>query len=623
MKEVVSTERIGRNSDFVGLQTRLLVGGRALNPNARNLPFVTVESLGNFAQRDYSPFNQASTRERQKFWQSRENDEFARQKESWINQVVSVFQNNQSFFQETEKGRRITGILSAFQIDSQQFTASDAQSLFNKYCNTGSNIKQFVTDIINIPDLEENLPAIQWLAGILGRTSAEIVKHLVDAEVKLQTQPDELVENVNADQKINHLNQEEKRLLEFLTEVEETEPESLPFRPQQQSLSEGYEWQKERAQPRTREEYEQEVAMIQNPATIAAYLMSRYPEYEDWDIQALAEEINRENQELLHKLDRANMGGEKLTALVSGVVEHYRDFIQSTYKITLPQIESLRIFPISGLISKAYNPAQADAFVRAGIPMIFLDMDQLVQVAFARGRNQYVIGKEEFEQHFRELLAGTIVHEFTHLAADHVVTKLSQVRPDGSAEEVFRGNEKIGLQFNKYFIENEEEHRIGHQERGRQLNEAVTEKLVEKWAHTYPYKSVDTSAYITERIVLNRLIDLIADEQNITEDEAFALFVRAHFTKEGLMPLVRTLSGSDYQRQNFLSTVYALMGYEDGKRTQARQVISYPLTLGFIDGSLNPHQIQEIYEKIEDLNLSPAAMQNLAKTIIASLPQAA
>ena len=553
----------------IGLQARLLLGGNALNPNARNLPPLTENDLGNFAQRDYSPFNQASANERANYWQGKGDDIFARQKESWINQVTEIFQ----------KSPELTGILAALEIEN-------AESLFEKYClnREGHDIKQFVRDVLNLPTPSQMLTVIQHLAGMFGETSAEIVKHLVDAETQLLTQPEQLVEAANSGRRINRLTTDEKRLLRFVSgSEEEVEQQVRPARPK---LPEGLEWRTERDGRLSAQEAAETIANIKDLETI------------------------EEKQELKNYLESKNIGEDLLLQIVNNVIEHYREFVKNTYGIDLPQIEGLDIFPISGLTSQIYNPMQADAFVRAGIPLIFLDIDRLKRVAFG-------------EEKFRNIFAGTIIHEYTHLTADHALRRLIKVDENGQEiSEIDGGLGKLGLMFIRYFLQGNQQLRVENEERGRYLNEAITEKMVEKWSHTYPYKAVDATAYPAERKVLAEIIQLVAQEQNMSEDEVSTLFVRAHFGKEGLRPLVQALTGPDYQRPYFLSTVYALMDYEKGPVEKPKQT-NYPLTLAFIKDELRPHQIQEIAENIDDLYLSPAAKNHLEEIFIEEVSHAA
>jgi len=67
----------------IGLQTRLLMGGEALNPGKTDLRIPAFESLQNFAERDYSPFNKASIFERKSFWRNSEYDSFEQQKKAF------------------------------------------------------------------------------------------------------------------------------------------------------------------------------------------------------------------------------------------------------------------------------------------------------------------------------------------------------------------------------------------------------------------------------------------------------------------------------------------------------------------------------------------------------------
>jgi len=621
---LIGPETPPASDPFISLQTRLLLAGNSLNPNARNLPPVTEEALGTFAKHDYSLFNTVSTNERQEYWRGEEDNNFIRQKESWTSQVVSLFKDNQQFFQTTEKGTKITAVFSHLGINSQQFSVADAQSLFDRYCSGESgesNIKNFVADVVDIYD-PQNLPAIFWIAGMFGQTSAEIVKHLVEVEARLTNQPGLLVQAANAGHRINHLNPDEIRLLHFLNPQPEIEEPDQPTSPTHQPLPEGYEWRSERNGRLSAEEAEEEIAHIKDPETIAAYLINQNPAFANYGEQ-IVNEINQQRQKLKDSLNRRNIREDLLLQIVNNVIEHFRGFVKNTHGIDLPQIEGLDIFPITDLTSKIYNPMQADAFVRAGIPLIFLDMDQLEREAFGEEK---VLLAEEFERRFRNVFAGTIIHEYTHLSADHARRRLVKVDENGQViSEIDSGLGKLGLMFIRYFVEGDVQLRVKNEERGRELNEAVTEKMVEKWSHTYPYKAVEATAYPAERQVLNEIIDLISEEKGLSEEEVFAHFVAAHFDKNGLLPLVRLLSGPVehggkvvYSRPNFLSHVYALMDYEANKVTPTGQAVPYSLTLAYIKDGLNPAQIREIGVNVYNGNirLSTAAREILLEMIL-------
>ncbi len=215
-----SPEPIRFQEGLVGLQTRLLIATpEALNQN-HMLPAVTRDALGSFADRNYGVFNNASIGERRDHWRGKEGDVFDRQKAAWIQSTVSTFTNDQAkqFFQ-TEKGKQWSETFGKLGINTQQFTQESAEQLYSTYFTEGkSDIKKFVKDCLE-KNASQDLSAIQWLANIFGTQSSEVVAQLIDAEKKLKAQPEQLIEEANHNQRLNHLEEREDRLLEFLSGI--------------------------------------------------------------------------------------------------------------------------------------------------------------------------------------------------------------------------------------------------------------------------------------------------------------------------------------------------------------------------------------------------------------------
>lgn len=221
-----SPEPLRFQEGLVGLQTRLLITTpEALNPDSE-LPAVTSDVLGNFADRNYGVFNNASTGERQDYWRGKEGDVFDRQKAAWIKSTVDTFTSNQAkaFFQ-TEKGKRWSVIFGRLKITVEGFNQQGADTLYSTYFSGGtSDIKKFVKDCID-KDATEDITAIQWIANIFGKESSEVIAQMVDAEKKLKDHPDQLVAEANEEApmnnqpkgRVNRLEQKERKILEFLS----------------------------------------------------------------------------------------------------------------------------------------------------------------------------------------------------------------------------------------------------------------------------------------------------------------------------------------------------------------------------------------------------------------------
>lgn len=226
VEQPLSHEPLQPYESRVGLQTRLLLGGEALNPDKTDLPEVAKDALLAFETRDYGIFQDASTAERKAYWQGKENNEFAGQKAAWIQSTVTTFTNEQTqqFFQ-SQQGRAWSEIFGRLGISTQSFTNQNAEQLYTRYFEHGkSDIKKFVQDVVRT-GANTDLSAIQWLANIFGSNSSEIVAQLIDAEIKLQTQPDVLIQEVNREKRINNLQPREKELLDFLSPHRVTQEE--------------------------------------------------------------------------------------------------------------------------------------------------------------------------------------------------------------------------------------------------------------------------------------------------------------------------------------------------------------------------------------------------------------
>gem|GEM_PF-3894196 len=225
---------------LVGLQTRLLIGGQTLLPNAI-LPEFTRDVFRPFEDRReaYGVFEHASVGERRAHWQGKEGDVFDQQKAAWIRNTTSLFQDQQTqrFFQ-TEQGRNWSQVLGKLGVTTEGFTNQTAEQLYSTYFQVRpgeeTGMRKFVKTaldahrnqegIVHYEQLRQDLPAIKWLANIFGTNSSDIVSQLVDAEAKLETNPETIVEDANREEhvhnqmvrRVNNLAPRERELLIFL-----------------------------------------------------------------------------------------------------------------------------------------------------------------------------------------------------------------------------------------------------------------------------------------------------------------------------------------------------------------------------------------------------------------------
>ncbi len=655
---------------WAGLHPRLLMTGDTLNPAKIDLPPVTPESLGSFEGRDYGVFNGASARERKDHWRGKEDDDFDKQKEAWIRETTSVFNKSHKFFQETDKGRKWSKTLAIVGINTDEFTTEDearqqAEQLYGKYFTTGekqSNIKQFVKDFVSSPsNTSDNLEAVQWLANIFGGTSSEVIAQLTDAEVKLKTQPQTLVEQANQENRINNLNSDEQRLLTFLwsgrqtttekpVEPEPTGPTPRRTRQRRQQpawqrhdptqmgdhgsrhLPAGQEIHYERlGRPRV---FPEGVNVDQdlNPELIATELKRIYPhQYGALSKQDLAQQIRQEDDSLKQWMRSVGLNDTYLSQIVGKNLEHYEGFLRQQYQLDLPAVRPLRLVIFRGKTAQLLNPQGALAFVNPKFSVIFLDMGVMEQLARQIGRQELrAMTKDQIGGLVERLLMETNPHELTHLSAELTFWQLQH-----QGRTIDRRPGRIGLMTTKpvppYFTPEEN---LTIKERGRGLMEAVTVELTNQWVKSFNAR-LDNPAYSEERVVLHKLISLIAQEQQITPHEAFKYFVNGYFTRHGFRHLNETLAPRN-TRPYFMQIIYATMNYEAEKAKNQNRFPDYGLTLSVIQNKGQVENLtnvekaamreiiqRSILENDQAISLSPAAIKHLAEKLRLQLPRAA
>ena len=207
-KEIFSTAR-----QTVALQTRLVLGGEALNPNKINLGKITPDQLSVIKPETIGKINQASTKERLDYWQGK--GTFDEQLKTWCQEMVN-YVHNPGF---TEK--------EAMKVYNQYFGENKSESDINIYVDEVINgLSQ--NGKVNFDLLNQNLPNIKKMANIFGGNSSEIIESLILARAKL-TDPakkQELIEQVNEEKivdgsptlRLNQLNPDEERLLKWLNQ---------------------------------------------------------------------------------------------------------------------------------------------------------------------------------------------------------------------------------------------------------------------------------------------------------------------------------------------------------------------------------------------------------------------
>lgn len=229
---------------FEGLTPRLLIGGDALRLTTILAP-VEAANLRRFQARNYSPFEQASNRERSEWWKKQEEKTPEERQERWLQGTISTFTNERAkVFFETERGKEWALFFKNIDIHIENFqnpetAAQETEKIFNRYfkgSKKDSQVKLFihhavnahVTDgIIDIHKLQRNMAAIRWFGNIFGKNSGIITALLADAEARVEMGGEtlnELLDEANKKEtingqevlRINNLNQKERDLLEFL-----------------------------------------------------------------------------------------------------------------------------------------------------------------------------------------------------------------------------------------------------------------------------------------------------------------------------------------------------------------------------------------------------------------------
>jgi len=222
-------EKLLNQNNNYSLYARLLHKDQTvINPEKLNLKELKADEFISFDLRNYSLFNTASKKERQTNTQTLE---------KWKEDTLNLFSSSRDFFSSNQgDGKRWSEFISkTLKIDASAVKSADLDKILNSYF-TGekrdSNIKQFVKDIISayitsdgkidLENIKQNQDVIIWVASFFGKTSAEVINELIQAEVKLITDPSSIITEVNKKQsdnqtlRLNTLNPYEEKLLKFL-----------------------------------------------------------------------------------------------------------------------------------------------------------------------------------------------------------------------------------------------------------------------------------------------------------------------------------------------------------------------------------------------------------------------
>jgi len=211
---------------LLGLQGRLAIGGNAL------FPAQTAELTGGIDKTKkpatVALMDKASVRERTAYWNSQQEQDKAAQLTAWKTSVVEKI----TTLPQSPTGRDHGEFFTKMGINPAQFADGDAQTLYNTYFSkdlAGKGVNIFIENVkhafttggtLNREALKNHLPALQWMAGMFGGNSAEIIAQLLDAEID---NVDQTTFVAARKEKVNALEKHEEDLLKFLTQ-EETAP---------------------------------------------------------------------------------------------------------------------------------------------------------------------------------------------------------------------------------------------------------------------------------------------------------------------------------------------------------------------------------------------------------------
>lgn len=648
------TERLLGSNYMVGFQARLVLGGSALNPARKDLEAVTREGLTRPI--DLTPLEKASKRERKDFWEGKENNDFERQKEAWIQNTTQTFQNAQDFFANSPRGKAWAGVYTNLGINTENFTEKNARNIYRHYFeeNKEKPVEKFVGDVIgqyrtpqgdlNLDKLQQALPAIRWLGNIFGRNASEVIEQVINIEIRRAGDPDGFVAAVNEKQtvsdqevlRLNIINSDEQRLLTYLWTSGEAHVTTV-------QPSGAYRRTYERLKSPREYPREQLLHDITNPLIIAKRLKAKLPQkYGQIDAQELAAEIEAEAKIHQQWMNSIDLSQDYLLGVIEKTLNHFEGFVKDRYGITLPDIKSLRIIPLHGKSKEAYGAGEGTlAFVSPEFPAIFLDFENLARFAKTMGQaDPRQMSRDQIGILMERLLREVNPHEYTHLTADTTFWRLLKATPQGEQLiDVKPG--RIGMYVNKVvppIIDQDEQ--LTMKERGRQLMEAVTVELTNQWAKSFN-ASLDIPAYPQERRVLHSLINMISQEKGLSQDDAFKIFVDAYFKQHDLRRLNEALSGAGKSEEGkrsrpyFMQELYAIMEFEEAIASQHRQQSNYVLTHAFIQNGADIKQfsaqqkaaIRELVqlsllqEPKVPFYLSPPAQEHLAGQLGLKIPR--
>lgn len=633
---------------YSSLHTRLLLTGDALNPENTALTQVGTHSFVDRESRDYSMYTTASQEERKEFWKNQPEQGFAAQMQRWTTDTVEKFTNKKDFFTTTPEGQAWSQVFTRLGIDTQNVTAGTVTQLYDTYARgtkPEENIKKFVTDTIAKLDIQNGTidqntqDALVWLSKMFGRESSEMVRHLIIAEAKLAHPPSrtQLIGQSNKDNRINTINSDEKRVLEFVWgkgrkttgEKIDKKREQPIFKPEppKPTVDPENRWTLDQ---KTRFTDTADLTKMKDPLLLAQGLQQRFPDrYGRLGTAALAQQLQREQEDLDTLLKKLGFEPDQLEKKALAKIEEYEQFIQMKYGIQTPEIEKIHFFPISGKTTEYYlGDNNAYAFVTFGYPVIFLNMDVIARDARRRHYTQNGLNNitpENLSKLMEEMLDEINPHEFTHLAGDLKYWRLTKPRDPLDRDRVDLVEPHVSVPAKAgLMVIKPENNGASWRERGRGIMEAVTVELTEKWLESTE-RNTKVDAYAEERVVLDELKKVMAKDQRITEDDAFKKFAKAYFDPREFRHLVKELSAptgkpGEYARPHYTSIIFGLMEYEEKYYRQYRVPLNYSLTLNYIRGNLSNAEKARIINATATMPVSDTVRKYLISQMLQKSP---
>ncbi len=587
-------ENLTNDSVLIALQARLLLGGQALNWQEDNLSELRESDINDYQCREqttYQLLSQASTRERKQYWRGKLGDQFEQQQQNWFDSVIRIFQQAREFI-KTPSNSNWRNLFERLGINCLNFQKQDAEKLYHEYCGQ-SQTTVYIQKVLGLyktktsfdfAKIEQDLKAITWLANIFGQISSEAIRELIHAEAKLlnPNQKAILVSENNQDNRLNRLQDKEVAILKWLcpqdsrTDIwkyyrkEPSDPQYFPL----ESLGKRY---------------------FDNQF-LAQALCDQDSRFASQGVTWVKQEMDLQERLFESSLNSVGITNQELEQTLIDAMQTYSNFVREKYHIQLPEIKRLYFLPIYGLKSKLLNPeGQALGFVQGTLPIIFADYGVIQEHAKRFGYERWgELTKKTLVEIMTRILKEVAPHELTHLLGDMAfwqnLSDENKTLPEKWALSLYK---PIDFQ----------NPNSDYTERGGGLMEACTVKMTTDWLQAMNHV-VKVQAYPAEGQVLTALIELIATENQISQDDAFKYFARAYFLPGHLLELAKILSGENRCRPHFLSIIYALMNYEEVNHR-------YSLTLNFINNQLSQSQKQEIHSVIDQLNLMPAIKRSL------------